>query len=483
MKQTENVGDGDAQRYLTLALFAHFLSEEQRARGRHYMLRHVVIDSCLILLIIAFVWTGGNLFGFRYQLQNTVVSAHTSNAKLSHLIQTKISNYRLTIIQPDNKKQSFSLQDIGLQVDVDNSIAIAHNQQRKLSNRLQWWRPIPLKLTTVVDGNTLKTFMRDHGSIIVEPARDATLALINGTTQITDGAAGKQYGFANPTHSILEAASSLQTEPLRMHLVMKQPTVTAQNLSQTKSRLDAILKQSVTLAVEGEEDKPSVEDITKWISYNPGSDGKDATITVNEDEVRSYINDIAAKHTHPPRAQVTLGGAGVIPGSEGVSITNKDQVIDAITTSLLEGKGLTLGLTTKHTAYKTISAAAVSKWIEVDLTNKRMYAYEQTSLDRTFLVSAGASGTPTVTGTYAIYSKYAKQTMSGPNTDGSHYVQPNVPWINYFYQDYAIHGNYWRPTSYFGNINSSHGCVGLTPSDAAWVYTWAPIGTPVVIHY
>jgi len=72
--------------------------------------------------------------------------------------------------------------------------------------------------------------------------------------------------------------------------------------------------------------------------------------------------------------------------------------------------------------------------------------------------------------------------MSGPNTDGSRYVQPNVPWVNYFYRDYAIHGNYWRPTSYFGNVNSSHGCVGLLTNDAAWLYAWAPIGTAVVVH-
>jgi lipoprotein-anchoring transpeptidase ErfK/SrfK len=75
-----------------------------------------------------------------------------------------------------------------------------------------------------------------------------------------------------------------------------------------------------------------------------------------------------------------------------------------------------------------------------------------------------------------------KKTMTGPNADGTRYVQPNVPWVNFFYKDYAIHGNYWRPNSYFGNINSSHGCVGVTPGEGAWVYNWAPVGTTVVVH-
>ncbi len=111
-----------------------------------------------------------------------------------------------------------------------------------------------------------------------------------------------------------------------------------------------------------------------------------------------------------------------------------------------------------------------------------MYAYEKTNLMRTFLVSAGEPGTPTVLGQYAIKTKVAKQDMRGQNTDGSRYSQTNVQWVNYFHQDYAIHGNHWRPTSYFGNINSSHGCVGIVNSDAEWIYNWAPVGTPVIVY-
>ena len=48
--------------------------------------------------------------------------------------------------------------------------------------------------------------------------------------------------------------------------------------------------------------------------------------------------------------------------------------------------------------------------------------------------------------------------------------------------DYVIHGNYWRPLSYFGNINSSHGCVSTVPSEAEWMYDWTPIGTPVIVY-
>lgn len=72
--------------------------------------------------------------------------------------------------------------------------------------------------------------------------------------------------------------------------------------------------------------------------------------------------------------------------------------------------------------------------------------------------------------------------MSGYNVNGTKYFQPKVPYVNYFDGADAIHGNYWRPPSWFGNINSSHGCVGLQVSDSEWIYNWAPIGTTVIVH-
>jgi len=56
------------------------------------------------------------------------------------------------------------------------------------------------------------------------------------------------------------------------------------------------------------------------------------------------------------------------------------------------------------------------------------------------------------------------------------------PWVSYFYDDFAIHGKLLAAVDYFGNINSSHGCVGVQDDDAQWIYSWAPIGTPVIVH-
>jgi LysM repeat protein len=112
-----------------------------------------------------------------------------------------------------------------------------------------------------------------------------------------------------------------------------------------------------------------------------------------------------------------------------------------------------------------------AKEIVVDLSEQRVYAYENGSLVRTLIVSTGVAATPTVQGEFRIYLRYLKQDMYG-----SDYYLPNVPYVQYFYQGYGLHGTYWHNN--FGQP-MSRGCVNLTIADSEWLYNWASIGTLV----
>ncbi len=115
------------------------------------------------------------------------------------------------------------------------------------------------------------------------------------------------------------------------------------------------------------------------------------------------------------------------------------------------------------------------RWIDVDLTNQRTYAYEGSTLISTFIVSTGTQYHPTITGQYHIYVKYRYSDMAGPG-----YYLPDVPFTMYFYQGYSFHGTYWHDN--FG-VPMSHGCVNMRTADAEWLFYWASIGTLVNIHY
>lgn len=76
--------------------------------------------------------------------------------------------------------------------------------------------------------------------------------------------------------------------------------------------------------------------------------------------------------------------------------------------------------------------------------------------------NTGVTGAETPQGIFPIYSRFISTTMSGTDTDGVHYVVPDVPWVNYFNGGDAVHG---YPRASYG-FPQSNGCVEL-PIEAA----------------
>ncbi|MCC7163613.1 MAG: LysM peptidoglycan-binding domain-containing protein [Anaerolineae bacterium] len=126
-----------------------------------------------------------------------------------------------------------------------------------------------------------------------------------------------------------------------------------------------------------------------------------------------------------------------------------------------------------------VNAPTPGKWIDINVSDQTISAYEGATLLKTVVVSTGTARTPTVLGTYKILSKYPAVHMRGGTPGVDYYDLPNVPWTMFFYQGYAIHGTYWHTN--FGT-RMSHGCVNLPTDDAKWFYDWATVGTPVVSH-
>ncbi|MDP3970279.1 MAG: L,D-transpeptidase family protein [bacterium] len=117
----------------------------------------------------------------------------------------------------------------------------------------------------------------------------------------------------------------------------------------------------------------------------------------------------------------------------------------------------------------------VAKYVRVDLSEQRMYAYEQGYLVNSFLVSTGLSRTPTPPGEYHIQRKLYSHLYSGPG-----YYLPNTLYNLQFRSGYYLHGAYWHNN--FGHP-MSHGCVNISYHDAAWLFDWMQVGDLTVIEY
>lgn len=119
---------------------------------------------------------------------------------------------------------------------------------------------------------------------------------------------------------------------------------------------------------------------------------------------------------------------------------------------------------------QVLGQTSEEKWIEVDLSEQRLYAHEGDRVVFSFLVSTGKPWTPTPTGEFRIWIKLRYSTMSGGSKeDGSYYYLPNVPYVMYFYKGYGLHGTYWHNN--FGQ-RMSRGCVNLSVPDAEKLFWW-----------
>lgn len=111
------------------------------------------------------------------------------------------------------------------------------------------------------------------------------------------------------------------------------------------------------------------------------------------------------------------------------------------------------------------------RWIEVNLQEQTLAAYEGSRMVYATLISSGLPHTPTITGLYRVWIKIKHRKMSlGSLERGDYYYLADVPWTMYFQGSYAVHGTYWHDD--FGRPKS-RGCVNLSPLDAYWLFQWA----------
>jgi lipoprotein-anchoring transpeptidase ErfK/SrfK len=174
----------------------------------------------------------------------------------------------------------------------------------------------------------------------------------------------------------------------------------------------------------------------------------------------------ASTPTNPPSLVVTEASVEAPEATETPGTLFMEIVADA---------SMGQSLATDDAQVQYLTESEDERWIDVNLSEQRLYAYQGNTLMNSFLVSTGVAETPTVTGSYKIWTKVRIQDMSGPG-----YYLPNVPYVMYFYKDYGLHGTYWHNN--FGTP-MSRGCVNLTVEDAAWLFNWASVGTVVNVHY
>jgi lipoprotein-anchoring transpeptidase ErfK/SrfK len=130
----------------------------------------------------------------------------------------------------------------------------------------------------------------------------------------------------------------------------------------------------------------------------------------------------------------------------------------------------------------TPAAPAGGKRIVVDLSAQRMYVYQGGQLVWNWVVSTGRPGQETAVGHYKVLNKI-------PNAYAYTWSLQMPYWLGIYWAGSLQNGIHALPigpggqTMWGGYLGQrvSYGCVILSTQNAATLFNWAPVGTPVDI--
>jgi lipoprotein-anchoring transpeptidase ErfK/SrfK len=150
-------------------------------------------------------------------------------------------------------------------------------------------------------------------------------------------------------------------------------------------------------------------------------------------------------------------------------------------------------------AYKSMQAALSAsrcrhdeppgKVMAVDLTTQEIVFYRDGCELGTSLITTGRAGLRTPTGTYHIFAKYSPIRFYSPWPKSSpyYYAPENAQYAMEFAAGgFFLHSAPWEPPSAFGPNSengsfASHGCIHIPTPTMQWLYSWATIGTTLII--
>ncbi|MGI8456955.1 MAG: L,D-transpeptidase [Propionibacteriaceae bacterium] len=148
--------------------------------------------------------------------------------------------------------------------------------------------------------------------------------------------------------------------------------------------------------------------------------------------------------------------------------------VDANLNGVNAGNGI-YGQESRSTDF-TIGRSLITK---INLSTDVAKVYQNDKLVRTIYVSGGKSGWQTRSGIKLIMSKEMNKKMTNEMIGAKENYDLNVKYaMRITNSGEFLHSAPWNAGS-FGRTNASHGCVGMSTSDAGWLYDRVLPGDPV----
>lgn len=468
--------------------------------------------AAVFLLVLVGVGAGGYAYA-AYYADKAVPGTTVVGQDVAGMNRTQISELvsglaqQTTISVTGDVEATASLSDLGVIVDPDATADAALAASADVVGRFRaLFEDNPIAVVTTSDPTAAQAYTTALIPSDKSVATDATVRLgLDGLTFITTPAVeGVRLDSTDAARAAQEAASTLTSQSVTLTYTSQVPEITDDEASRAAEQASVLASQPVAITdssdPNGQTWTPDATTQASWVTVTPTADGTALTASVDAAKVSQWVTASSEAAGDAPTEGVrNVNSRGdvvaiSIEAINGNKVTNAEAVTAALVEALNAGQPYTGDFTTEVVEAPwterliadgaenlVYQAAPGEKWVDVNLSNKTVTAYEGATIMRGPIAMVdGAAETPTVTGTFHVYLQYTSQTMEGDNADGTRYRTEDVPWVSYFYSGYAFHGAPWR--SSFG-YSGSHGCVNMPVGEARWIYNWAEIGTTVVSHY
>lgn len=454
-----------------------------------FLKNKIIGYSIITAASITFIYLLISIFFINHLFFNTTINGIDVSLKTyeeaQDTLKESINEYKLKIVQRDEKTEELLAQDIELKFSENNSVL----NIKKIQASLKWGRSLFKKQNYYIndlvsyDNNKLLKKIQELDCLnknIVDP-RNVDFKYSNGSYNLIEEVYGNKIDndklYETIKVSILNGETSVNLNDKACYENPKY-TLKSDKTIETKAILDKYVSTKITYLFENESEVLDGDRINKWLSVDDN-----LNVKIDENAVKDYVLELSSKYN-------TVGITRDFKTSTGKVVKVKGGYygwkINSIGETKMLIENIKLGAVLEKEPVYTQKALYRDKddigntYVEVNITNQHLWFYKNGKLITQGDVVTGDSskGYSTKLGTYALNYKQKEATLRGPN------YEAKVTYWMPFNRNIGIHDASWR-YSFGGEIykgNGTHGCVNSPSYLAKTIFENIEEGTPIICY-
>ena len=468
------------------------LIEKHRKKKRR---RRIIL--IVLLVLIALYGAVSVYFSFHF-FPNTKVNGVGFSLSSAEQVQAhmkeEVKGYALRMKESDGDTETISGSDIDIEYIADDSVEKLIKKQNPLLWITGLWKQQNIESSVGVkyDKDKLAKVIENLDCMAEENQIPSVSAKPEFTGEKFEVAA-EQIGTAIDkdkfAETVTKAINGFQSEVDLMKedcYILPKYTKDSPEVAEACEKMNSELGANITLDFSPNTEVVDSSVISQWITIDDNMQ-----VTFNQDAVKQYIADLAAKYDTVGKTRNFTTATGNVVQVEGGGYgwkIDQDAEYNALITNIQNAETVT-----REPNYSSRAATHdASEWgptdAEVDLTAQHMYFIQngQIAMQCDIVTGNPNKGNATPQGMYSLYYKQQNQVLRGKKLeDGTYEYESPVDYWMPFNGGIGFHDAPWQ--SAFGGVRyqtyGSHGCVNMPPASAGELYNLIQAGTPIICHY